>query len=315
MNIADKLIKKIKEKENPVCVGLDPQMEHIPQFLKEKFKKKYGETKKGVGKLFIEFNKKIIDSVCELVPAVKPNIAFYEKYGSQGIEAFEFTVNYARQKGLIVIGDCKRNDLLNTASAYAQGYLGEVELFDKTERGYDVDIIVVNAYMGSDTINPFVEVCKKFNKGIFVLVKTSNPSSVEFQELEIGGKAVFQRVAILVKKWGKELIGDFGYSSVGMVVGATCPKEAEILRKSNPKAIFLVPGYGKQGAGGEDITNCFNKDGLGAIINSSRKICYAYKFSEKDFDEKEYVKAAEFETKKMIDDINENLAKVGKSIK
>ena len=314
MNIADKLLEKIKEKKNPVCVGLDPQVKYMPKFLKERFKKEYGETKKGVAELFIEFNKEIIDSVCNLVPVVKPNIAFYEKYGNQGVRAFEFTVNYARGKGLIVVEDCKRNDLIDTARAYAQGHLGKVELFNETEPGYNVDMMVVNAYMGSDTIDPFIEICKKFDKGIFVLARTSNPSSIEIQGLKTGEKTIYQQVACLVKKWGKQLIGNSGYSSIGMVVGATYPKEAKILRESNPEAIFLVPGYGKQGAKGEDITNCFNKDGLGAIVNNSRKICYAYKFLEKKFSEEEYAQAAKFETKRMIEDINENLLKTGKLI-
>lgn len=303
MNAADKLLKKIIEKGNPVCVGLDPQVEYFPKFLKEEFKEKYGETKQGVAEMIFEFNKRIIDSVFDLAPVVKPNIAFYEKYGSEGMRAFERTVDYARSKELIVVEDAKRNDIGNTAAAYVEGHLGEIELFDKKEKGFYVDWLVVNCYHGFDSIEPFLEVCRKFDKGIFVLIKTSNPSASEIQNLKVGKKFLYEKVGLLAKKWGSGLIGKMGYSSVGMVVGATYPKEAIRLRKINKKAIFLVPGYGAQGGRPDDLKYYFNKDGLGAIVNSSRKITYAYKFGEKKFKEENFDVAAREEVEGMIREI------------
>lgn len=303
MNASDKLLKKIIEKGNPVCVGFDPQIEYFPKFLKEEFKEKYGETKRGVAEMIFEFNKRIIDAVFDLVPCVKPNIAFYEKYGSEGVRAFEETVKYAKSKELLVVEDAKRNDIGNTAAAYAEGHLGEVEIFNKKEKGFDVDWLVVNLYLGFDSIEPFLKTCQKFGKGIFMLVKTSNPSASQVQNLKVGKKLLYEKIGFLAKKWGIGLLGKMGYSSVGMVVGATYPEEAKILRKMNKKAIFLVPGYGAQGGRPDDLKYYFNKDGLGAIVNSSRKITYAYKFGEKKFKEQEFDIAAREEVKRMIKEI------------
>ncbi len=309
MNFADKLILEIIKKGNPVCVGLDPQIDHMPLFLKNKFKKEYGDTKEAVAEMFFEFNKNIIDEVCDLVPAIKLNIAFYEKYGWQGVKCFEDIVKYAHSKKLIVIEDAKRNDTGNTSLAYADGALGKVKLMAKKTGGFDVDSLVVNPYMGSDTVRPFLETCKAHNKGIFILVKTSNQSSGEFQDLVVGGKKLYEIIGKRVNEWGRDLIGKKGYSSVGMVVGATYPDQAILLRKNNPRMIFLVPGYGKQEADSKNIKYYFNKDGLGAIINSSRAIDYAYLNSNKNNEEK-YAQAARLETIKMIDSINSCFKKV-----
>ncbi len=305
MSAADKLLKKIIEKGNPVCVGLDPQVEYFPKFLKEEFKEKYGETKKGVAEMIFDFNKRIIDAVFDLVPVVKPNIAFYEKYGSEGVKAFEEIVNYAKSKELLVVEDAKRSDIGNTAAAYAAGHLGEIELFDKKEKGFDVDWLVVNPYLGFDSIEPFLETCQRFKKGIFVLAKTSNPSASQIQNLKVGKEFLYEKVGLLTKKWGSGLLGERGYSSVGMVVGATYPKEAIRLRRINKKAIFLVPGYGMQGAKAKDLKYFFNKDGLGAIVNSSRKIIYVYKFGEKKLEEEDFDVAAREEVERMIKEIKQ----------
>lgn len=303
MNFADRLVSKILEKKNPVCAGLDPHIEYMPGFLKDEYKEKFGNTKKAVSEMFFEFNKNIIDAVTDLVPAVKANIAFYEKYGKDGIECFERTVQYAHSKNLIVLEDAKRNDLANTALAYAEGALGEVDLIEGKTMGYDVDAIVVNAYMGSDTITPFLGICEKYGKGIFVMAKTSNKSAGQIQDLECGGKKVYEIMGEKAREWGKDLIGDKGYSSCGMVVGATYPEEAEKLRKINPTAYFLVPGYGLQGSDPCRITSCFDDNGLGAIVNNSRGIDYAY-LGNKKFSEKNYADAARQEVISMIKDIN-----------
>lgn len=302
MNFADKLILQIIKKRNPVCVGLDPQIDFMPLFLKHKFKKEFGDTKEAVAEIFLEFNKSIIDAVYDLVPAVKLNIAFYEKYGWQGIKCFEDSVKYAHSKKLIVVEDAKRNDTGNTSLAYAAGALGKVKLIGKKAGGFDVDSIVVNPYMGSDTIEPFLKTCKACDKGIFILVKTSNQSSGEFQNLAVNGKKLYEIVGKKANEWGKGLIGKKGYSSVGMVVGATYPAEAKSLRKKNPRTIFLVPGYGKQKADLKNIKYYFNNDGLGAIINSSRAIDYAY-LDNKKINAKKYAEAARLAAVKMIEEV------------
>lgn len=302
MNFADKLILQIIKKGNPVCAGLDPQIEYMPYFLRDKFHKKYGDTKEAVAEMFFEFNKNIIDAVYDLVPAVKLNIAFYEKYSWQGIKCFEDTITYAHSKKLIVIEDAKRNDTENTSLAYAEGALGKVKLIKKKVKGYNADSIVVNPYMGADTVKPFLKICRAYDKGIFILVKTSNQSSGQLQDLIAGGKTIYEIIGEKASEWGQNLIGKKGYSSVGMVVGATYPDQAILLRKNNPRMIFLVPGYGTQGADSKNIKYYFNRDGLGAIINSSRAIDYAY-LDNKKINEKKYAEASRLATKKMIKDI------------
>lgn len=274
-NAADRLLEKIDEKKNPCVVGLDPYMKHMPDFMRKKFSSNSFES---VGELFLDFNRKIIDSISDLVPAVKPQIAFYERYGSQGIEAFEKTVKYAKNSELLVILDAKRNDIGSTASAYAEGHLGKVEMADGSFRpSFDGDFVTVNPYLGDDGISPFLEVCEKEGKGIFLLVKTSNPSSGDFQDRKfVEGGTLFEEVARYVDEVSERALGERGYSSIGAVTGATYPEEGKRLRELMPKSIFLVPGYGAQGGGAGDTMPCFNEDGYGAVVNSSRGILYAY---------------------------------------
>jgi len=305
MNFADLLLGKIEEKQNPSCVGLDPIFEKIPQQIKEEAKGKFGPTFEGIAQSFLEFNKRIIDSVADVVPAVKPQMAFYEKYGSFGVRAFEETVKYAHKKGLVVIEDAKRGDIGSTAEAYSSGHLGRVASWKGEEAGYDVDCITVNPYLGIDGVKPFIEDVKKYGKGIFILVKTSNPSSGELQDLDYGNKKICDVVAELVNKWGEGTEGTRNYRPIGAVVGATYPQEAVKLRRIMEKSIFLVPGYGAQGGTADDAMPCFNKDGYGAIVNSSRGIIFAYqdekwknKFMPEQFDDA--AKAAALEMKEAI---------------
>lgn len=281
MNFADALTQKIIEKKNPSCVGLDPRLNQIPDFILEKNKEQFGETIKAVAATILEFNIHIIDAVKDIVPAVKPQIAFYEQYGAEGLWAFDATCRYAQDQGLLVIADGKRNDIGSTCEGYADAFLGEVEVFGKKERAFHADALTVTPYLGSDGIKPFTKRCKDFDKGIFVLVKTSNPSGGELQDLPVGDEVVHEYLAQLVEGWGTDLIGQSGLSSVGAVVGATYPEEAKFLRTLMPHALFLVPGYGAQGGGAEDARPCFLPDGRGAIVNSSRGIIFAYQKDEK----------------------------------
>ncbi len=286
----DILIDKIIEKQNPTVVGLDPRLEMVPQFMRERYFNEQGKTPKAVAKMFFEFNKEIIDNVYDIVPAVKPQIAMYERYGHEGVQCYIKTNEYAKSKGLMVIGDVKRGDITSTAEAYAEGHIGEVKIDDQYYNIYNQDAITLNPYLGSDSIEPYIKYCEKYDKGLFILVKTSNPNSGEIQDLKTNEGKLYERVGRLVSKWGKQLMGEHGYSQIGAVVGATHPKQAENLRNIMPNTYFLVPGYGAQGAKAKDLKGYFNKDGLGAIINSSRGIIAAYlkesnklKFSEEDF--------------------------------
>lgn len=287
---ADRLLDKIDEKQNPSVVGLDPRFENIPEFIRNEKKEKYGATFKGIAASILEFNKRIIDAIKDTVPAVKPQMAFYEKYGHFGVKTFMDTAKYAKKRKLIVIEDAKRNDIGPTALAYAQGHLGEVEFWDGNRSVFDVDCITVTPYLGSDGVTPFIEQVKNFGKGIFILVKTSNPSSGEFQDIKtVGGDPNFIVMAKNVDRWGEGTEGKRGYKSVGAVVGATYPEQAKSLREIMPKSIFLIPGYGAQGGGADDVIPCFNKDGYGGIVNSSREIIFAYQkkpeFGPEKFDE------------------------------
>ena len=280
MNIVDKLIEKTIETKNPTVVGLDPDISKIPACYKENSDNT--NPLLAVTDVIYKFNCDIIDTVAELVPAVKPQIAFYEKYGSYGVAVFEKTVAYAKSKGLVVIEDAKRNDIGNTAKAYADGHLGIVETLDGSyTSAFDVDFLTVTPFLGSESLNPFVDVCKKNNKGIFVLVKTSNTSSGEIQDvITKDGITISQSIAKYVAEQAESFVGKYGYSSTGAVVGATYPEEAVTFRRIMPKSYFLVPGYGVQGGDAKDILPCFNFDGLGAIINSSRGILYTHMSDE-----------------------------------
>ena len=271
----NKLVAGIKKTNAPIVVGLDPTLKMIPEHIMKAAIAEYGETLEAAGEAIWQFNKAIVDAVCDLIPAVKPQIAMYEQFGIPGLVAFKRTVDYCKEKGLVVIGDIKRGDIGSTSEAYAVGHLGKVTIVSKTCYGFDEDFVTVNPYLGSDGVNPFIKICKEENKGLFILVKTSNPSSGEFQDQMIGEKTLYQMVGEKVAEWGNDCMGD-DYSYIGAVVGATYPEVGKIMRKVMPKSYILVPGYGAQGGKGKDLAHFFNEDGLGAIINSSRGIIAAY---------------------------------------
>ena len=272
----NQLVANIKKTGAPIVVGLDPMLNYIPEQVQQKAFAEYGETLEGAAEAIWQFNKEIVDKTYDLIPAVKPQIAMYEQFGLPGLAAFKKTVDYCKEKGLVVIGDIKRGAIGSTSAAYAVGHIGKVKVGSKTYAPFDEDFVTVNPYLGSDGVNPFLDVCKEEKKGIFVLVKTSNPSSGEFQDQKIDGRPLYELVGEKVAAWGSEVMGD-EYSYVGAVVGATYPEMGKVLRKVMPKAYILVPGYGAQGGKGKDLVHFFNEDGLGAIVNSSRGIIAAYK--------------------------------------
>lgn len=273
----DALVKQIQQKNAPVVVGLDPMLSYIPEHIVGRAIEECGETLEAAAEAVWQFNKAIVDATYDLIPAVKPQIAMYEQFGVSGVAAYAKTVEYCKEKGLVVIGDVKRGDIGSTSAAYAAGHIGTVKIGSKVLRGFSEDFVTVNPYLGTDGVKPFVDVCKEADKGIFVLVKTSNPSSGEFQDRLIDGKPLYEHVADKVNEWGADCVGECGYSAVGAVVGATYPEQGKALRALMPKAYILVPGYGAQGGKGKDLVHFFNADGLGAIVNSSRGIIAAYK--------------------------------------
>ena len=301
----NKLVAEIKKKDAPVVVGLDPMLGYVPEHLTKKAFEEFGETLEGAAEAIWQYNKGIVDAVYDLIPAVKPQIAMYEQFGIPGMMAFKKTVDYCKEKGLVVIGDIKRGDIGSTSTAYAVGHLGKVTVGSRQYYGFDEDFVTVNPYLGSDGVNPFIDVCKEEKKGIFVLVKTSNPSSGEFQDRLIDGRPLYELVGEKVAEWGSQCMGD-DYSYVGCVVGATYPEMGKILRKIMPKTYILVPGYGAQGGKASYLAPYFNKDGLGAIVNSSRGIICAYK-QEKyaKFGAGNYAEASRQAVIDMIQDINE----------
>lgn len=272
----NKLINKIQKTKTPIVVGLDPMLSYVPEHIQKKAFDEFGETLEGAAEAIWQFNKEIVDKTYDLIPAVKPQIAMYEQFGIEGLKAYKKTVDYCKSKDLVVIGDIKRGDIGSTSAAYATGHLGKVQVGSKTYAGFDEDFATVNPYLGSDGVKPFIDVCKQEKKGLFILVKTSNPSSGEFQDQLINGKPLYEMVGEKVAQWGEDHMGD-SYSYIGAVVGATYPEQGEILRKVMPKSFILVPGYGAQGGKGKDLVHFFNEDGLGAIVNSSRGIIAAYK--------------------------------------
>ena len=273
----DKLIAKIQKTGAPIVVGLDPMLNYIPEHIQKKAFAEYGETLDGAAEAIWQFNKEIVDKTYDLIPAVKPQIAMYEQFGIEGLKAYKKTIDYCKSKDLVVIGDIKRGDIGSTSAAYAVGHLGKVQVGSKCYVPFDEDFATVNPYLGSDGVKPFIEVCKEENKGLFILVKTSNPSSGEFQDQLVNGRPLYELVGEKVAQWGEEHVGQSGYSYIGAVVGATYPEMGATLRKLMPKTFILVPGYGAQGGKGKDLVNFFNEDGLGAIVNSSRGIIAAYK--------------------------------------
>ena len=272
----NKLVEKIKKTGAPIVGGLDPMLSYIPQHILDKAYAEYGETLEGAAEAVWQFNKEIVDKTYDLIPAVKPQIAMYEQLGIPGLEAFKKTVDYCKSKDLVIIGDVKRGDIGSTSAAYATGHLGKIKVGSKEYVPFGEDFATVNPYLGSDGVNPFIDVCKEEKKGLFILVKTSNPSSGEFQDRLIDGRPLYELVGEKVAEWGAECMGD-EYSYIGAVVGATYPEMGKVLRKIMPKSYILVPGYGAQGGKGKDLVHFFNEDGLGAIVNSSRGIIAAYK--------------------------------------
>ncbi len=304
----NRLTAKIQQTGAPIVVGLDPMMKFIPPQIQEAAFALHGETLEGAAEAIWQYNKGIVDAVCDLIPAVKPQIAMYEQFGVPGVMAFKKTVDYCKEKGLVVIGDVKRGDIGSTSEAYAVGHLGRVQVGQSSCYGFNEDFVTVNPYLGSDGVQPFIKVCREEKKGIFVLVKTSNPSSGELQDKLVDGRPVYELVGEQVAAWGEECMGD-EYSYVGAVVGATYPEQGRILRQIMPRAFILVPGYGAQGGRGADLVHFFNRDGLGAIINSSRGIIAAYQ-QEKyaDYGAANYADASRAAVLDMREDIARALA-------
>ncbi len=304
----NKLIENIQKTGAPIVVGLDPMMNFVPEHILKAAFAEHGETLAGAAEAIWQYNKGIIDATYDLIPAVKPQIAMYEQFGIEGMIAFKKTVDYCKEKGLVVIGDIKRGDIGSTSEAYAIGHVGKVTVGSNSYYGFNEDFVTVNPYLGSDGINPFIKVCKEENKGMFILVKTSNPSSGEFQDQLIDGKPLYEMVGEKVDQWGREHMGD-SYSYIGAVVGATYPEQGKILRKVMPKTFILVPGYGAQGGKGADLVHFFNEDGLGAIINSSRGIIAAYQMEQyKSFGAENYAAASRQAVIDMREDIAQALA-------
>jgi orotidine-5'-phosphate decarboxylase len=301
---ADRLIHSIRAKGNPCVVGLDPRIDLMPAFIKSG----RGEpTREVIRSIVTDFHELVIDAVAGLVPAVKPQLAFFEQYGSAGVEAFENTVASAKKRGLLVIADGKRNDISSTAEAYAAALLGEADVLGRKEKVFDADAATVTPYLGRDSLEPFTEACGKYGKGLFVVLKTSNPGSRDFQDqpLAATGRPLYESIAAIVHELGNPLIGESGYSSIGAVIGATFPEEGRRLRILMPQAIILVPGYGAQGGSAESAAASFNDDGLGAVVSSSRGI--TYKYSSPDLPCHAFVAAVRENTLRMIEDINRAL--------
>lgn len=273
----DRLIEGIAEKQNPTVAGLDPKLAYIPDFIKEEAYAKYGKTLNGAAYAILQFNTALIDALCDIVPAVKPQAAYYEMYGWQGVKTLCYTIEYAKSKGMFVITDGKRNDIGATMEAYATAHLGTTDVEGEAIEAFGTDALTVNGYLGSDGIMPLLKICSEKDKGIFVLVKTSNPSSGELQDKKLDdGSTIYAAMGKMCEGWGEQLVGKYGYSCVGSVVGATYTEQLDELRKALPHTFFLVPGYGAQGGGAKDVAPAFDKNGLGAVINSSRGIMCAW---------------------------------------
>ncbi|MBQ9374921.1 MAG: orotidine-5'-phosphate decarboxylase [Ruminococcus sp.] len=304
----DRLIERIVQTQNPSVVGLDPKLEYVPDFIIKKKVKKYGKTLKAASKAILEFNKCIIDEIHDICPAIKPQAAYYEMYGYEGVKTLYKTIQYAKEKGMFVMTDGKRNDIGATMEAYATAHLGLTDVCGEEISAFGADALTVNGYLGTDGIAPLLEKCKAYDKGIFVLVKTSNKSSGELQDLKIGKKTVYATMGELCEGWGEDYMGKYGYSCVGAVVGATYPEQLAEMRKALPHTFFLVPGYGAQGGGAEGVAKGFDENGLGAIVNSSRGVMCAYK--KEECDEHDFAKAARREVIRMKEDIISYLPKI-----
>ena len=305
----DRLIENIIEKQNPTVAGLDPKLDYVPASVKDACFAQYGKTLEGAAAALLVFNKAIIDQICDIVPAVKPQAAYYEMYGWQGVRALAETIAYAQQKGMFVMTDGKRNDIGTTMEAYATAHLGTTDVAGEAIDAFGADALTVNGYLGTDGIQPLVKICQEKDKGIFVLVKTSNPSSGELQDLKLtNGASVYEQMGRMCEQWGEALPGKYGYSGVGAVVGATYPEQLKEMREKAPHTFFLVPGYGAQGGGAQDAKNAFDKNGLGAIINSSRGIMCAWK--KQGLTEDDFAAAARSEALRMKADILSVIGKI-----
>ena len=301
-NMMDELIKKIKEKNSPIVMGIDPRYEMIPDVIKSQFPKDMA----GFAESAVIFAKKLIDATYDIIPAVKPQLAYFEMMGPNGLDAFKEVVDYAKSKGLIVIADAKRGDIGTTSQGYSNTFLGETTLDDYKEKIYDADFVTVNPYMGTDCVKPFIEDSIKYGKGVFVLVKTSNKSSGELQDLKLeNGNKVYEQVAKLVEEWGKDLIGEYGYSSISAVVGATYPEQLKEIRDLAPHTFFLIPGYGAQGGKAEDIALGFDENGIGGIVNASRSLMCAYKSDrwKNIYKEEQFAEATRAEALRMREEL------------
>ena len=303
----DRLVDAIRKAGNPCVVGLDPRIDLMPMFVKSG---RGAPTADAIRSVISDFHELVLDTVAGLVPAVKPQVAFFEQYGTAGMLAFDDTIRAARQRGLLVIADAKRNDISSTAEAYASAFLGETDVFGQPLKAFDADSMTVTPYLGRDSLLPFVEACAKHKKGLFVVLKTSNPGSKDFQDLELRatGRPLYEKIAETIREFGEPLMGESGYSSIGAVIGATFPEDAKRLRALLPRAYILVTGYGSQGACGRDTAVCFNSDGLGAIVSSSRGITYSY--SRVDLTQRAFVDCVRENTLRMIDDVTGDLLRV-----
>lgn len=297
----DRLIDKIIELKNPTVVGLDPKLEYVPEYIQRRYLDDDGWTLKAAAKAVFAFNQAIIDEIHDIVPAIKPQAAYYEMYGHYGIKTLEKTIRYAKLNGMFVITDAKRNDIGATMEAYASAHIGKVKVGGSEMEPFGADALTVNGYLGTDGIEPLLRVCREGDKGIYVLVKTSNPSGGELQDRLVDGVPLYAVMGDMCEKWGADTVGRYGYSAVGAVVGATYPEQLSELRKRLPHTMFLVPGYGAQGGGAQGISGAFDENGLGAIVNSSRAVMCAYK--KEGCDERDFAKAARREAIRMRDDI------------
>ena len=305
----DRLIEGIARLQNPTVAGLDPKLDYVPASIKQACFDKYGKTLEGAAAALLEFNKAIIDNICDIVPAIKPQAAYYEMYGWQGVRALAETIAYAKSKGMFVITDGKRNDIGTTMEAYATAHLGVTEADGELLEAFGADALTVNGYLGTDGIKPLTAVCRERDKGIFVLVKTSNPSSGELQDMKLeNGATVYEQMGRMCESWGEELPGKYGYSGVGAVVGATYPEQLAEMRAKAPHTFFLVPGYGAQGGGAQDAKNAFDARGLGAVINSSRGIMCAWK--KQGLSEDDFAQAARTEALRMKEDILSTIGEI-----
>lgn len=305
----DKLLEKIVEKQNPTVAGLDPKLAYIPGYIKQASYEKFGKTLEGAADALLIFNKGLIDALCDIVPAVKPQAAYYEMYGWQGVKVLTETIAYAKEKGLYVIIDGKRNDIGATMQSYATAHLGLTDIEGENFEAFGGDCLTVNGYLGSDGIDPLLNVCAERDKSIFVLVKTSNPSSGELQDRALAdGESVYRAMGAMCEGWGEKLVGKYGYSGVGAVVGATYPAQLGELRKALPHTFFLVPGYGAQGGAADDVAPAFDENGLGAIVNSSRGIMCAWQ--KENCSEEDYAQAARREAIRMRDEITARVGKI-----